>query len=153
MTTTILLCTDGSDLSEEALRAGLAVLARPDRYVVVTVVDGPSPDALVDVSGMAGATMTEDQFEARQRAAFADGDATVAHAVQALGLAGAETRVVEGEAGLAICELAEELGATAVVVGSHGRSGIRRALLGSVSDHVVRHAGRPVVVVSRRHDG
>jgi nucleotide-binding universal stress UspA family protein len=149
MTTTILLCTDGSELAEDALRAGLAVLARPDRYVVATIVAGPSPDALVDVSGMAGATMTPDEFDARQSAATADGEATVAHAVEALGLDGAETRVVSGEPGLAVCDLADELDAAAIVLGSHGRSGIRRALLGSVSDHVVRHAGRPVVVVSR----
>ena len=152
MTTTILLCTDGSELAEEALRAGVRVLARPDRYVVATVVSGPSPDALVDVSGMAGATMTPDEFEARQSAVMTEGEATVAHAVEVLGLEGAETRVVPGEPGLAVCDLADELDADAIVLGSRGRSGIRRALLGSVSDHVVRHAGRPVVVVSPRDD-
>jgi nucleotide-binding universal stress UspA family protein len=152
MTTTILLCTDGSDLAEEALRAGVRVLARPDRYVVATIVSGPSPDALVDVSGMAGATMTLDEFDARQSAALTEGEATVAHAIEALGVEGAETRIVQGEPGPAVCDLADELDADAIVLGSHGRRGIRRALLGSVSDHVVRHAGRPVVVVSPRDD-
>jgi nucleotide-binding universal stress UspA family protein len=46
-----------------------------------------------------------------------------------------------------IVELAEKLGAGLVVMGSRGRGGIRRALMGSVSDSVVRHAHCPVLVV------
>jgi nucleotide-binding universal stress UspA family protein len=47
----------------------------------------------------------------------------------------------------AIVGLAEEIGAGLVAVGSRGRGGIRRALMGSVSDSVVRHAHCPVLVV------
>src|ERR687897_1560944 len=52
-----------------------------------------------------------------------------------------------GEAAAEIVDLAEELGAGLVVVGSRGLGGIRRALMGSVSDSVVRHAHCPVLVV------
>ena len=48
-----------------------------------------------------------------------------------------------------IVNLAEEIRAGLVVVGSRGRSGIRRALMGSVSDAVVRHAHCPVLVVRK----
>lgn len=37
-----------------------------------------------------------------------------------------------------------------VVMGSHGRTGIKRVLLGSVAEKVVRHAGRPVLVARKR---
>src|SRR5688572_10550791 len=47
----------------------------------------------------------------------------------------------------AIVELAEEVGAGLVVVGSRGLSGLKRALMGSVSASVVRHAHCPVLVV------
>ena len=46
-----------------------------------------------------------------------------------------------------IVSLAEEIGAGLIVVGSRGLGGIRRALIGSVSDSVVRHAHCPVLVV------
>ena len=46
-----------------------------------------------------------------------------------------------------IVELAEEIGAGLIVLGSRGLGGIRRALMGSVSDSVVRHAHCPVMVV------
>ena len=48
-----------------------------------------------------------------------------------------------------IVQLAEELDAGIVVVGSRGEGGVRRALLGSVSDSVVRHAHCPVLVVRK----
>jgi nucleotide-binding universal stress UspA family protein len=47
--------------------------------------------------------------------------------------------------------VAEEIGAGLIVMGSRGRGGVRRALMGSVSDSVVRHAHCPVLVV--RYEG
>ncbi len=55
--------------------------------------------------------------------------------------------VWEGEPGPAIVEAAESEGADLVVVGSHGRSRVGRFVLGSVSDHVVRHSPSPVLIV------
>ena len=47
----------------------------------------------------------------------------------------------------AIVGFAEDAGVGLIVIGSRGRGGIRRALMGSVSDSVVRHAHCPVMVV------
>ena len=49
----------------------------------------------------------------------------------------------------AIVHLADEIDAGLIVMGSRGLGGIRRALMGSVSDSVVRHAHCPVLVVRR----
>lgn len=48
-----------------------------------------------------------------------------------------------------IVALAEEIGAGLIVMGSRGLGGIRRALMGSVSDSVVRHAHCPVMIVRK----
>ena len=50
-----------------------------------------------------------------------------------------------------IIDLAEEIGAGLIVMGSRGRGGIRRALMGSVSDSVVRHAHCPILVVRKEN--
>ncbi|MCA9589414.1 MAG: universal stress protein [Myxococcales bacterium] len=52
-----------------------------------------------------------------------------------------------------IIDRANELDADLVLVGSHGRTGLARALLGSVAEKVVRNAGRRVLVVRPGHDG
>lgn len=56
-------------------------------------------------------------------------------------------RVVGGNPHEAIAEYAEENGVDVIVMGSHGRSGIRRALLGSVTERVLRTTTVPVLVV------
>jgi nucleotide-binding universal stress UspA family protein len=59
-------------------------------------------------------------------------------------VAGAHLR--RGRAGEEVIVLAEETGADLIAIGSSGRGGVRRALMGSVSDSVVRHAHCPVMV-------
>jgi nucleotide-binding universal stress UspA family protein len=58
----------------------------------------------------------------------------------------AETLVVQGDPGRTLCDLASQRDASAIIMGTRGRGGIRRALLGSVSDFVVRNAPCPVLV-------
>jgi nucleotide-binding universal stress UspA family protein len=51
-----------------------------------------------------------------------------------------------------LVEAAHELHADLLVMGTHGLSGVRRLLLGSVAEHIVRHADCPVVTVRTRAD-
>ncbi len=60
-------------------------------------------------------------------------------------VAGSHLRMGPADAG--IVGLARELGADLIVMGSRGRRGIRRAIGGSISDAVIRHAPCPVLVV------
>jgi nucleotide-binding universal stress UspA family protein len=70
-----------------------------------------------------------------------------AEKVRAVGGTVAQAHLSMGKADHEIVALAEEIGAGLIVMGSRGRSGIRRALMGSASDSVVRHAHCPVLVV------
>jgi nucleotide-binding universal stress UspA family protein len=58
-----------------------------------------------------------------------------------------ETEVRQGDPAEAILEYAEEIAADLIVAGTHGRSGVKRHLLGSVSERLVRHAECPVLTV------
>lgn len=147
MTDTIVLCTDGSELAGEALAAGLAVLEPAERIIVATVIDVVDP-TLVTGAGMAGGVMSPEALDDLTEAQRVDGQDVVDRTVGALALDGAETRVVRGVPGQALCDLATEVGARALVIGSRGQGGIKRALLGSVSDHVVRNAPCPVVITT-----
>ena len=59
----------------------------------------------------------------------------------------AVTHTSPKEARVAILEVADTLGADVIVMGTHGRSGLKRLALGSVADHVVRTARCPVLMV------
>ena len=66
--------------------------------------------------------------------------------VAGIGLVGAELMAKAGTPGEMICEVAVLMHADVIVMGTNGRSGFRRAMVGSTSDHVVRHAVCPVLV-------
>ena len=150
MASLVLLCTDGSDVAMEALRDSLPILAPTDRTIVLAV-ESPADAELTAGTGFAGRASDDlsDQIETTgDRAAKEVLDRTVA----ALELDDdVEIMAIVGRPGPAICQLATELDATAIVIGSSGRSGLRRAMIGSTSDHVVRHAPCPVVVQGVGH--
>lgn len=146
---TVLACTDGSELAIDALRAGLALLRPGSAVTFVTAV--PAPDGtLVTGVGMAGGVMSAETYEQIADDARREAEDVLDRTAAALGREDAPRRVIEGPPGPAICALAADLDAAAIVIGSRGRGGLRRAVLGSVSDHVVRHAPCPVVVSGPR---
>jgi nucleotide-binding universal stress UspA family protein len=145
MTDLVVLCADGSELSTRALVAGLALLGPDVTPVIATVVE-PLDQMLVSGTGMAGGTMSPETFEREDQAQVAEGERVVREVAAALGTPEAELVVLRGDAGLALCGLAEERDAAAMVIGTRGRGGFKRALLGSVSDIVVRNAPCPVIV-------
>ena len=65
-----------------------------------------------------------------------------------LGALAVETMVVEGNPAAEIVRVARERAIDLVVMGSHGRGGISRAILGSVADKVMRMSSCPVMIVA-----
>jgi len=95
--------------------------------------------ALEDVRGLDAATLDASERLAAEGANYAT----------TLGLA-AEARVAsipDTVVSEVIVEVAEEIDARLIVVGSRGRRGLRALLTGSTSTHVLHAAGRPVLVV------
>jgi nucleotide-binding universal stress UspA family protein len=97
-------------------------------------------------AGFAGGTESPEEYDRLNAERRVEGDATVAQTAQSLGLGAVRTEVLVGDSGPAICDFAQGVGASVIVIGSRGRGGFKRALLGSVSDYVVRNAPCPVLV-------
>jgi nucleotide-binding universal stress UspA family protein len=138
---TILLATDGSPASEGASQEAIDLAVQVEaRLLVVSVLGGSSrpPEASTETGGSADsrASLTTKAQSIVQRARASGANATFL--------------VWEGEPGEAIVAAADSENADLIVVGSHGRSGVSRFLIGSVSDFVVRHAHCPVMVVRGR---
>jgi nucleotide-binding universal stress UspA family protein len=145
----IVLCTDGSDLSIDSLRAGLELLPSGSVPIVATVVR-PIDWGAIHGTGFAGALVDDAGFEAATDALRHDAEEVLATTAERLDLRSAERALLWGEPGPELCRIAEERQANAILIGTRGHGGFRRALLGSVSDHVVRNATCPVVVASPR---
>jgi nucleotide-binding universal stress UspA family protein len=133
---TILLATDLMAASSEATARAIDLAARLDaRLLIVNV---------LEKRRLAGGGSHERVDQAR-----AERERLLVKVVRDARSAGvtAEFLVWEGDPGSSIAAAAEAEGADLIVVGTRGRSGAERMLLGSVSDHVVRNAGCPVLVV------
>ena len=147
--TRILMATDGSEDARHAADAALELAAEFDSELHLTYV-APMPARHIGLGRLAADLPPEVlagvEEEAKTRLAeqlgkMGEGRGKIARAHARVGLPSAE-----------IVALAEELEAGLVVVGSRGLGGIRRALMGSVSDSVVRHAHCPVMVVRKEKE-
>ena len=141
--TKILLATDGSEEAElAALRAVELADATHSELHVVHV--GVVPLFLVSYPGTLGYEgKLYEQIQEQSRELLRK----ESWGVKVAGGTVARAHLRMGEVDLEIVSLAKELGADLIVMGSRGLGGLRRALMGSVSDSVVRHAHCPVLVV------
>lgn len=140
----IVLAADGSE--ESKLAAGAAAeISAATGFPVHVVYVMPTESRLYGHHSYSDdvkkSLMEEARTEARR---FLDGRA---EGVRSSGGTVAQTYLGTGRPDEEIVELAEEVDAGLVVMGSRGLGGVRRALVGSVSDSVVRHAHGPVLVV------
>jgi nucleotide-binding universal stress UspA family protein len=151
--TKILLATDGSSEAELATQTAvdLARMSASELHVIHVLDVAPSamlyPEA-TDPEGieMPDPILEEDLEQSSEQRGRELLDAEVER-VWAVGGTVAQAHLTMGDAAREIVHLAEDVGAGLVVMGSRGHGGIRRALMGSVSDSVVRHAHCPVLVV------
>ena len=137
--TKILLATDGSADAELARTTAVDLANSTDSEVhLVTVAPGyPSYDirnpAVVEQLRKQAEDILNEQVEKIEQSG---GKVVEKH-----------LRIAERYRAQQIVQVAEEIGAGLIVMGSRGLGGVRRALIGSVSDSVVRHAHCPVMVV------
>jgi nucleotide-binding universal stress UspA family protein len=132
---TILFPTDFSETAQQAFPLACA-LARDCGARVVALYVIPAP-------------LGHDELEARRHPEeYYRGLWKALRELQApAGNIGVEHRLEEGDAPRQILEMAQEIQAGLIVMGTHGRTGLGRLLLGSVAEQVLRKAACPVLTV------
>jgi len=140
-----LIATDGSDVSLVAARRGCALLQGIDEVTLLNVLTHGSPAD--DAGGIEGPVLTPDEQQHWWERELDDAHGQLARTQRVLGDVSVHEVIEEGEAAAAICKEAEARGVDVIVVGSHGRTGVKRLFFGSVSERVVRHAHCPVLVI------
>lgn len=140
----ILATTDGSEYSEAALRQ-LGRLVSGKESEILLMIAIPRPDA--GLIGTVGPPYVDYHVLAQQMRTEAQAMLKKGEAV--LKEAGFSPRLVfrEGDPAEQILQVAREEAVDLIVVGSHGRTGFQRFLLGSVSDKVASHAPCSVVII------
>ncbi|QLG27521.1 universal stress protein [Halorarum halophilum] len=141
----VLLPTDGSDAAAAAERVALWLADEYGATVeALSVVETPTLTTASDPAGMTGDAIDEVRGVLTEQAE--DAVESVEEDGEAAGVT-VETAVGEGRTHERILTAAEERDADLIVIGSHGRGGVERFVLGSVAEKVLRLADRPVLVV------
>ena len=146
----ILLAIDDSKFSEAAIQAVRTRARLPGTEVrVVHVIE---PPALIIPSIVPGSELglwSGPELQSLWQAQRTRAESLLAKAAQALRIPGCEvtTGIEEGDPKSRIIDLAAAWHADLIVIGSHGRRGLDRFLLGSVSEAVARHSPCSVEIV------
>jgi nucleotide-binding universal stress UspA family protein len=124
------------------------VVGAPDLISLLCVTDEPLAASAGLESGFAGGITSPQELDQAWKASQESADHALDLTTAALDTTVSIERLIEdGPPGVAICDVAKDRGVDVIVIGSRGRGAIKRALLGSVSTHVVHNAPCPVLVV------
>ena len=139
----ILIPVDGSTISSQVIEKA-AAMARAFESTVTVV-------CVIDIYAFAGLGMDAAYGQSEyMTAATSEANLAVAQAKQFFDAAGlsVKTLVVEGQVIYkTIMETAESVNADLIVMGSHGRKGLEKLVLGSVAAQILSHAHLPVMIV------
>jgi nucleotide-binding universal stress UspA family protein len=143
----ILCPMDGSQCAVKALDVAAQLAAEQKAKLTICTVVDPSRAAAMAFGDPA---MSAACFEALED----EGNTLVADALERVkNMTNSEVICLDGQPVEQIVEYAGAKGCDLIVMGSHGRSGLRRALLGSVAEGVLHKAHAPVMVIRWTHAG
>ncbi len=136
----ILCPVDFSELSGLGLRYAAAVARRHGAKLTVLYAHSFQPPPYFSVNEL-------EALHQRIRDWVGDAHAALERFIAGHGAGPAEAMVVEGLPADVIRRVAADIGAGLIVIGTHGRSGVNRLMLGSVTERVLRESRVPVLTV------
>jgi len=136
----IMFCTDFSTTSDRALELAASLARSSGARLLIVHVEEP-PVAYTGGQFYYGVAepAREEQLRMLEQVRPRDSDVPVEH------------HLLTGAPALAICEFAQKEDVDIIVIGSHGRTGLSRVMMGSVSEQVVRNAPCPVLTFKQPH--
>lgn len=138
---TILHATDFSNFADHAFRLACALCRDHDARLVVVHVAPPAYPVVGDALTIPPVALERDESERAQlHARLEEMKPTIAGFP-------IEYRLEEGDPVERILAVADEVGAGLIAVGTHGRTGLKRLLMGSVAEMLVRRANCSVLIV------
>lgn len=139
----IVVALDGSECSHKALDVAVGLAKEQGaRCTVCTVVDVVR--AAASMTFATGDIVNEWIATLNKEARQIESEAIAKYADSGVGI---ETKVLEGDPSLAVLDLAKNENADLIVMGSHGRTGLKRLWLGSVAESIVQGATIPILIV------
>ncbi|AKB58727.1 universal stress protein [Methanosarcina barkeri] len=141
----VIIATDGSETANEAADFGIEMIGCSGAKVYAVYVIDTTPYRSVPLDKIwSDKVLGEFEKEGREATSY----------IEKIGKAAGvevESRVLKGHPAEKIVTFAEDNNIDMIIMGSLGKSGYERVLLGSVSEKVIRHAKIPVLVVRERH--
>ncbi len=141
----ILITTDGSPVSRHTACAGVDFARQMGAQVLVLYV-APSYQYPVYVEIVPPAYPSEEDYVAQMQRVGGEHTDEVLQAARKAGLDAKAVTAFADSPGLKIVDVAEDQGCDLIFIGSHGRSGWGQLLLGSVTNKVLSHTSKPVLV-------
>ena len=138
----ILVCLDGSELAEQILPYAVEQAKKFGGKVILLQAIS-SPSSVISGTGPVTGPALQDQIKAE------DDKATkyLERIASKLQSDNVEYATAKGTPGHAIVEYAQDSEVDLIAIATHGHSGIRRAILGSVADYVIRESHLPMLVI------
>lgn len=138
----IMIATDGSESVKRAVETAVefAKLSGAKLYAVYVIAFGRPLRPYPKDVGWERATLEHFRAEGKQATAYVENSGKAANAE-------VESIILEGNPANEIVDFADKSDMDLIVMGTFGRTGIQKFLLGSVAENVVRHSRKPVLVV------
>jgi nucleotide-binding universal stress UspA family protein len=145
----ILLSTDGSDVARKGVKCGIALAKALNAKVTVITVTEPYPVyyGAGNASGWIPPREMFDSFDAANKEHAGKMLDEVRAMAEQVGVSVELLHVPDAHPATAIIETAKSRGCDLIVMGSHGRRGLKKLLLGSQTSEVLVNGSVPVLVV------
>ena len=141
----ILIATDGSETANEAADFGIEMVGCSGAKIYAVYVIDTTPYRSVSLDKIwSDEVLAEHEREGKEATSYVERIGKAAGAE-------VESKVLKGHPVEKIISFAEDNDIDMIIVGSLGKGRYERAVLGSVSDKIIRHSKVPVLVVRERH--